>query len=336
VSSLGALSLIAACSSPRTAVDAPHASPYTPFEADASAGPEWLQRGCRTYWADASGQGVCGVGSASGSGNISLMTASAESRGRTAIARSLAASVEAMLAGYQAATTRAQERGERASDEVHIVEVSRQLTDTALNGAERKGLWVSPSGVVYALMVLDLKRFQELVWNMEGQGRSLRSHLARKAPAALATRPVPSRTAPVGASAAAEGPLVLVTQAELDALPRDRPDTQVAWGVRKQDPNGPVIQIDSPEDQGLYQAAFPIRVEFKPGPEGHRVDMESLQLEYKMAWGIDITNRVREYVHGNVIDVAESELPKGKHTIEIQIDDSAGHRSSRLFTVTVE
>jgi hypothetical protein len=55
-----------------------------------------------------------------------------------------------------------------------------------------------------------------------------------------------------------------------------------------------------------------------------------------MAWGIDITDRVREYIHGNVIDVAESELPKGKHTIEIQIDDSAGHRSSRLFTVTVE
>ena len=63
--------------------------------------------------------------------------------------------------------------------------------------------------------------------------------------------------------------------------------------------------------------------------------MESLELEYKRAWGIDITNRVRAYIEGTVIDVAESELPRGEHTIEIRIRDTAGQRSHRLFTVTV-
>jgi hypothetical protein len=45
------------------------------------------------------------------------------------------------------------------------------------------------------------------------------------------------------------------------------------------------------------------------------------QLEYKKAWGIDITNRVRELITGSRIDVAESELPQGRHTVEIQISD---------------
>jgi hypothetical protein len=64
--------------------------------------------------------------------------------------------------------------------------------------------------------------------------------------------------------------------------------------------------------------------------------MESLKLEYKKDWGIDITDRVREYVAGTTIDVAESNLPRGKHTVEIQISDTHGNRSQELFTVTVD
>ena len=49
----------------------------------------------------------------------------------------------------------------------------------------------------------------------------------------------------------------------------------------------------------------------------------------------DITDRVRDYVAGTTIDVAESNLPSGKHTVEIQISDTGGNRSQKLFTVTV-
>ena len=74
---------------------------------------------------------------------------------------------------------------------------------------------------------------------------------------------------------------------------------------------------------------------FLAGPKGAPVDMESLKLEYKMAWGIDITDKVVEYVDGTQIDVSDSELPEGDHTVEIFIDDVEGRRSSRLFSVTV-
>ena len=81
---------------------------------------------------------------------------------------------------------------------------------------------------------------------------------------------------------------------------------------------------------------FPIKVSFLPGPKGHDVDIETLKLEYKKAWGIDITDRVRDFVTGNVIDVEESELPSGRHTVEIEISDTEDNLSRQIFTVTVK
>ena len=129
------------------------------------------------------------------------------------------------------------------------------------------------------------------------------------------------------------GPLVLVTRAEIDALPDEVP---VVWGRNWDSPDGPVIAIDSPQNGATYEGPFPITVEFREGPKGHAVDMTTLELEYKMAFGIDITDRVRDYVEGNRIDVDESELPTGRHTVEIRIEDTEGNGSSEQFTVTVK
>lgn len=128
-------------------------------------------------------------------------------------------------------------------------------------------------------------------------------------------------------------PLLLVSRSEIDALPLDTP---VAWGSRPTSPDGPRIAIASPTDNATYEGPFPIKVEFLPGPGGHPVDIETLRLEYKKAWGIDITDRVRDYVVGTAIDVEESELPTGRHTVEIEIADVEDQLSRRVFTVTVK
>jgi hypothetical protein len=326
---LVAASLSWACSS------APAKKPARSIQAtpqgDLAGAPDWIARGCAAYWADAPDKGICGVGSASGSRNLALTTSSAEGRGRTAIARSLDTKVKAMLKDYQATTTGGEEFGEAAADEQHIVDVSKQLTNGTLSGSERRDLWISPAGVVYALMVLDMEKFQGAVWQMKSLSESVRAHVAQQADKEFDGPPdgeTGSADTPV-----AGGPVQLVTQAQLDAMPRD---TAVAWGKSEPDPNGPVIQIDSPQNDGVYEGPFPIKVAFLAGPEGHPVDMDSLKLEYKVAWGIDITDKVREYIDGTQIDLAESELPKGKHSVEIQIEDTAGHESSQVFTVTVK
>jgi hypothetical protein len=136
------------------------------------------------------------------------------------------------------------------------------------------------------------------------------------------------------ASAGPEGgPLLLISQSELDALPLDTP---VAWNSKPTSPEGPQIQIDSPTHNRTYEGPFPIKVEFLPGPKGHEVDISSLKIEYKKAWGIDITDRIREYITGTVIDVEETELPRGRHTVEIEIADTAENLSRQIFTVTVK
>jgi len=325
-----ALALTLACSS--SPAEAPAGS--TELQADQgdlAGAPAWVRGGCEAYLEDA--PGVCGVGSAEGSRNFALATTAAEGRGRTAIARTLQTRVQSMLKSYEGTTTGGEEFAEAAADEQHLVDVGRQITDGSMQGSERRELWISPSGAVYALMVLDLAKFQGAVWSMGQLSQSLRAHVARDAAAELAG----VGAADPGEANVAErrpgGPVVLVTQRQLDAMPRD---VAVAAQTVESDPDGPRIEIDSPKDDGVYEGPFPIKVAFRSGPRGFPVDMDSLALEYQVAWGIDITDKVREYVIGTEIDVAESELPEGRHTVEIRIEDTEGHQSRRLFTVTVK
>ena len=128
-------------------------------------------------------------------------------------------------------------------------------------------------------------------------------------------------------------PILLISQSELNALPSDTP---VSWSQKPTSPEGPLIEIASPTHNGTYEGPFPIKVKFEPGPKGYEVDISSLKLEYKKAWGIDITDRVRDFITGTVIDVEESELPRGRHTVEIEISDTAKNLSRQIFTVTVK
>ena len=138
---------------------------------------------------------------------------------------------------------------------------------------------------------------------------------------------------PTAGAEPSSGVLLLVSQSELDALPVDTP---VTWSSKPTSPNGPVIRIESPIHNRTYQGPFAIKVEFLPGPMGFEVDISSLRLEYKKAWGIDITDRVLEFITGSGIDVAESELPRGRHTVEVQISDVEKNFSRQVFTVIVK
>ena len=126
------------------------------------------------------------------------------------------------------------------------------------------------------------------------------------------------------------GPLQLITSEEAD-MPIN---TTVA---RRTEPrnDGPAINISSPQNGAAFQGAFPIDIVFEPGANGLAVDMKSLKLEYQRAWGIDITSRVRDYIDGLEIHVGEAELPEGRHSVEIQIQDTEENLSTLLFTVTV-
>jgi len=127
------------------------------------------------------------------------------------------------------------------------------------------------------------------------------------------------------------GRLMLITPEEA-AMPIN---TSVGLLSNEVSGDGPEIKIVSPREDAVYTGPFPIEVEFASGPNGIEVDMGSLKLEYKRAWGIDITDRVRDHRRGTAIKVSEAELPIGRHTVEIYIEDVEDHPSARLFTVIV-
>jgi len=124
---------------------------------------------------------ICGVGSAAGSRNVSMMRTSAMGRGRTEIARMLELKVQSMLKDYQSTTTGGEEFGTAANDEQHIVDVAKQITDTTLSGTEQKESWISDSGTLYVLMCADLEKFKNAVSNMGQLSESVRKAVTERA-----------------------------------------------------------------------------------------------------------------------------------------------------------
>ncbi len=148
--------------------------------------PTWVIEGCRAYAGEATPTKLCGVGSFKGSSNISLARTAAMARGRTEIARSLGIKVRSMLKDYQATTSGGPEFGETASDEQHIVDVSKQITDISLTGTEIQDTWISNSGTYYTLMALDVERFENSVSGMKRLSESVRQAITERAEAAFA------------------------------------------------------------------------------------------------------------------------------------------------------
>ena len=152
----------------------------TALENEYAGAPDWVVHECSSYWGDPENW-ICGVGSAAGSKNVSLMRQTATSRGRVEIARSLQTRIESMLKDYQATTTGGQDFGEAANDEQHIVDVSREITDMTLSGTQMATTWISQNGTFYALVALDVDKFSDSVSRMDQLSEAIREAVVERA-----------------------------------------------------------------------------------------------------------------------------------------------------------
>jgi hypothetical protein len=153
----------------------------TPLEDELVGAPGWVIEGCSAYWEDDDPGMLCGVGSAGGSRNVSLMRTTAIGRGRTEIARTLSTRVKAMLKDYASTTTGGEEFKRAANDEQHIVDVSKQITDMSLSGTEMADSWISQTGTYYALVGLDVEKFSDAVSRMDQLSESVRRAVVERA-----------------------------------------------------------------------------------------------------------------------------------------------------------
>jgi hypothetical protein len=155
--------------------------PRETMKGEFAGAPDWVVQGCSTYWGDEARRIICGVGSAGGSQNVSLMRTTAIGRGRSDIARTLTVQIKAMLKDYAATTTGGQEFGHAAADEQYIVDVSKQITDMTLAGTEHTDSWVSENGTYYALVALDIEKFSDSVGRMDQLSESMRRAVVERA-----------------------------------------------------------------------------------------------------------------------------------------------------------
>ncbi|HUN53886.1 MAG TPA: LPP20 family lipoprotein [Smithella sp.] len=141
--------------------------------------PDWVTKDCASYIKD--DKKICGVGSVGGTRNPSIARTTGVARAKTEIARTLQTRVTAMLKDYQATTSGGEYFGKYASDEQHVVDVSKQITEMTLSGVEQKETWISKNGIYYVLVTLNVEKFKNIVQNMHSLPESVRKAVVQRA-----------------------------------------------------------------------------------------------------------------------------------------------------------
>ena len=105
--------------------------------------------------------------------------------------------------------------------------------------------------------------------------------------------------------------------------------------VKKQSVAGPIIIVEKPDPDHLYNDLIDILISFDKNPIGEPVNMDSLRVVYLKMFGIDITDRIRPYVKETRIDANGIKFPEGEHEFEIRIKDREQMESSEVIKIKV-
>jgi hypothetical protein len=166
---VGAVGLALGCGSSQ--------KPKNALQSELAGAPAWAKGSCQAGLPG--GKGICGSGSVAGMTNVSLARSAAEGRARTELARSLQTRVKAMMKDYAATTQGGPQQ--RTSDEAHIEDVSKQITDRTLTGTRLQDTWISDSGTFWALVVLDTESFKNSLTDMKQLDDSMRAAIIQRA-----------------------------------------------------------------------------------------------------------------------------------------------------------
>ena len=171
---------LGACGSSGQATKSEEKTLGSSFQGRMEDAPEWVRRGCAAYSGE-TGARVCGVGTMSGTRNLSLCRSQARSRGRTEIARSLNLKVVSMVKDFQETTTGGEYFDQHADDQQHVQDVTKQITNISLPGTLEADSWVSPGGDCHSLMILDVAAFGQAIKDSQQLDARVRDFVVRNA-----------------------------------------------------------------------------------------------------------------------------------------------------------
>jgi hypothetical protein len=85
---------------------------------------------------------------------------------------------------------------------------------------------------------------------------------------------------------------------------------------------GPRIEAPALQD-GTLHSPLRFKLIFRAFG-GSTIDLGSLAVTYLRGSNIDLTQRIKPFVHPTGIDIPEAEVPPGEHAIRVELRDSEG------------
>lgn len=95
---------------------------------------------------------------------------------------------------------------------------------------------------------------------------------------------------------------------------------------------GPKVEFVSPGDS----VSSPLRLQLKfESFGGAKIDPDSVKMTFLRTPNVDLTSRVKPFVHADGINMQDAELPPGDYTVRVDIKDSDGRPGTAIFTLKV-
>lgn len=95
---------------------------------------------------------------------------------------------------------------------------------------------------------------------------------------------------------------------------------------------GPKVEFISPGDS----VSSPMRLQLKfESFGGAKIDPDSVKMTFLRTPNVDLTSRVKPFVHADGINMQDAELPPGDYTVRVDVKDSDGRPGTAIFTLKV-
>src|SRR4051794_33833007 len=98
---------------------------------------------------------------------------------------------------------------------------------------------------------------------------------------------------------------------------------------------GPKVSLRSPNPKAEFSAPVDFRLVFQAFG-GASIAPNAVKLTYVRNPAVDLTDRVRPYLAATGIDIQQTEMPPGEHTIRIDVTDTDGRSTTELFVLKVQ
>ncbi len=116
----------------------------------------------------------------------------------------------------------------------------------------------------------------------------------------------------------------------------DKPETRggAPFGSGNAIPDtGPIIDVIQPVEGESHDTPVKILINFTPRESP--VDIESLEVHILKFIPINITKRVKPFASESGIQIQDANVPSGRYTVRVRIEDYVGEQSVRTISLDV-